>query len=156
MENYYFFWKSHSPFSNWYIVDFEYKGVKFNCSEQAMMWEKALSCNDELAAERVLSEPDPSKQKGIGRSLKNFNVSKWDSTKYEIVKDILRHKFGQNKELLKTLLKHSGKTFVEASPSDDIWGVGYAEANAIANIANWGQNLLGKMLTELAIEFKER
>jgi len=156
MENYHFFWESFSPFSNWHMCKFVYKGIRFNCSEQAMMWEKAMSCSDENAAARVLEEVDPSKQKAIGRSILNFNVQKWDSEKYETVKGILRHKFGQNPELKKALLKHSGKTFVEASPYDRIWGIGYSDIEALANMDNWGDNLLGKMLTELAIEFKER
>jgi ribA/ribD-fused uncharacterized protein len=152
MEKYYFFWEAFSPFSNWHLSDFTYKGVKFNCSEQAMMWEKCLCSGDEIAAERVLMESDPRNQKAIGRSIKNFNVEKWDSTKYEIVKDILRHKFAQNPSILKTLKKHAGETFVEASPYDRIWGIGFTEADAIANKSEWGTNLLGKMLTELATE----
>lgn len=152
MENYYFFWESFSPFSNWYLCDFTYKGIKFNCSEQAMMWEKCLSSNDEVAAERVLAESEPRNQKGIGRSIINFNVPKWDSTKYEIVKDILRHKFSQNAGLLKLLKKHTGDTFVEASPYDRIWGIGFTKEDALSNKDKWGDNLLGKMLTELALE----
>jgi len=155
MVNYYFFWKAFSPFSNWYLCDFTYKGVKFNCSEQAVMWEKCICSDDKIAAEKVLMETNPQEQKKIGRSIRNFNAEKWDSTKYEIVKDILRHKFSQNTSIKKTLLKHAGDIFVEASPYDAIWGIGFDEENAMENIDKWGTNLLGKMLTELAIEFKE-
>ena len=42
---YTFFWGGGTPFSNWTKSKFTYKGIEFNCSEQAMMWEKALCEN---------------------------------------------------------------------------------------------------------------
>lgn len=36
---YKFFW--NGPFSNWYLQDFTWNNIKFNCAEQAMMWAKA-------------------------------------------------------------------------------------------------------------------
>jgi ribA/ribD-fused uncharacterized protein len=52
------------------------------------------------------------------------------------------------------LLENKGKTFVEASPYDKIWGIGYDVENAIENLNDWGQNLLGKILTELSNEIE--
>jgi hypothetical protein len=40
-EEFVFFWKSHSPYSQWYISDFIVKGNTFNCAEQYMMYSKA-------------------------------------------------------------------------------------------------------------------
>ena len=47
--------------------------------------------------------------------------------------------------------KFDGKTFVEASPYDRIWGVGLAQDDpAIDDERNWkGRNLLGKAITEV-------
>ena len=64
----------------------------------------------------------------------------------------LREKFLQNSEHMAALKAHNDKIIVEASPEDRIWGIGYSERNAMANIADWGENLLGKMITELASE----
>ena len=41
------------------------------------------------------------------------------------------------------------KEFVEASPYDRIWGIGYSEKDALENIPYWGENLLGKIITDL-------
>jgi ribA/ribD-fused uncharacterized protein len=71
---------------------------------------------------------------------------------YELVKKGLREKFSQNIELKKILLSHKQFVIVEASPFDRIWGIGYGNKDAINNINNWGENLLGKILTELANE----
>lgn len=40
-EEFVFFWKSHSPYSQWYIGDFTVNGITFNCAEQYMMYGKA-------------------------------------------------------------------------------------------------------------------
>jgi ribA/ribD-fused uncharacterized protein len=42
MQDYQFFWKSKSPFSQWYISEFEDDDNKFMCSEQYMMYYKSL------------------------------------------------------------------------------------------------------------------
>lgn len=61
----------------------------------------------------------------------------------------IKAKFDQNPELKSLLLssEFDGKTFVEASPFDRIWGIGYDENHALQNISDWGENLLGKTLT---------
>lgn len=41
----------------------------------------------------------------------------------------------------------NGKFFVEASPFDRVWGIGYDQDHALQNQSNWGENLLGKTLT---------
>lgn len=61
----------------------------------------------------------------------------------------IKAKFDQNPELKSLLLssEFDGKTFVEASPFDRIWGIDYDENHALQNISDWGENLLGKTLT---------
>lgn len=151
-NTYKFFWKSFSPFSNWYLCDFKYKNVDFTSSEQAMMWEKALYFGDMVSADKILKTSDPKIQKALGRSISNFNAERWDVVKFQLVKEINRCKFQQNTKLFVTLKKHQGITLVEASPFDRIWGIGYSEDDALNNIDNWGENLLGKLLTELSNE----
>lgn len=149
---YKFFWGSY--FSNWYILDFEVDGITYNCGEQYMMYQKALTFNDIETANMIMIEVVPSKQKKLGRQVKNFNQKLWDKVKYDLVKKGLRKKFTQHEHLRKYLLQYKNFQIVEASPYDRIWGIGYDSKNALENIDNWGENLLGKILTDLAQEIK--
>lgn len=57
--------------------------------------------------------------------------------------------FSQNEELKQQLLWTHPKTLVEASPYDQIWGIGLSEDDPKAwNKLTWrGKNLLGEILT---------
>lgn len=57
--------------------------------------------------------------------------------------------FSQNEELKQQLLCTHPKTLVEASPYDQIWGIGLSEDDPKAwNKLTWrGKNLLGEILT---------
>lgn len=151
-KEYTFFWRNKSPFSNWFKSDFIHQNVQFNCAEQAMMHHKALLFNDTYIATKILLVKNPSEHKALGRQVKNYSEDVWVENRERIVKDILRSKFSSSTFLANYLLEHRGTTIVEASPYDRIWGIGYEEHNALENIDNWGLNLLGKLLTELAHE----
>lgn len=43
-------------------------------------------------------------------------------------------------------LKMQKLSSLQASPTDRIWGVGFAAANAEANRESWGENRLGKAI----------
>jgi ribA/ribD-fused uncharacterized protein len=149
---YIFFWDG--MFSNWYESPFTVDGTTFNCGEQYMMYQKAITFNDADTADRILQARHPREHKALGREVKNFNSKKWDEVKYSLVKSGLREKFLQNEKLKAYLLKHKGCTMVEASPYDRIWGIGFNAGSAMENIDRWGENLLGKILTELANEIE--
>jgi len=147
---YKFFWGT--LFSNWYPSEFIVDGVKFNCGEQYMMYQKAKLFGDTNSMNEILISELPREQKVIGRGVKNFKPEVWNEKKYELVKKGLREKFIQNESLLKELLKYKEYQFVEASPYDNIWGIGFDELHALENKRNWGENLLGKIITELCEE----
>jgi ribA/ribD-fused uncharacterized protein len=147
---YMFFW--NGIFSNWYESYFDINGIRYNCGEQYMMHQKAITFNDQETANKILRSSSPSKQKKLGREVSNFNPKQWDLVKYELVKTGLREKFNQNPKLKTFLLKYKDFQIVESSPEDRIWGIGFYGDEAIENIQNWGENLLGKVLTDLAIE----
>ena len=157
---YHFFWGG--IYSNWYKCPIEINrielerglifdtlGRKFNCSEQAMMFFKALLFEDYKIAEKIILESNPRKQKALGREIKNFDSESWDLVKEEIVLQILTCKFKQNFHLREQLIKENCDLFVEASPHDRIWGIGFDEKNALNNKDKWGENLLGKLITNV-------
>jgi hypothetical protein len=150
MENnkYKFFWKGQ--FSNWYLSDFTVNNIIFNCGEQYMMYAKAIFFNDIDTSRQILRTNIPAEQKALGRKVKNYDDSAWNEVRYDLVKKGLIEKFKQNEALSKYLNQYKNYELVEASPYDRIWGIGYSESDAMDNIDNWGTNLLGKILTEIA------
>lgn len=155
---YLFFWShkksSHltvNCFSQWYDCKFQVHDVVYHSAEQYMMAEKAKLFNDEETLLAILSTQNPGKAKALGRQVKNFNQEVWDKYKFEIVKRGNFHKFYQNKELLDFLLNTKNHVLVEASPVDDIWGIGMAKEheNAKAPYFWKGENLLGFNLMEV-------
>ena len=147
---YFFFYRS--KLSNWNFSKFVVDGITYNCGEQYMMHQKALTFGDLETAKQIMSMVEPSVQKALGRKVTNFNQSVWDNVKYDLIKKGLRERFNQNPHLKELLLKDKGCVFVEASPVDRIWGIGFNESEAEENIDKWGENLLGKILTDLSNE----
>lgn len=150
MNKYYFFWKN--KLSNWTPSIFVVNNITYNCGEQYMMHQKALYFNDIEIANQIMNETDPRTIKDLGRKVRNYVDSEWNAVRYDIVKAGLYQRFNQNQQLKNFLVSKKDYILVEASPFDKIWGIGYDEEHALDNIDNWGQNLLGKILTELANE----
>ncbi len=155
-EKFKFFWKSHSIFSNWYISSFEIDGIEFNCSEQYMMYAKAMLFKDTHMAKRILSEAEPEEQKKLGRRVKGFDRDIWEENCKAIVYDACKAKFEQNAPLLKKIMATDGYILVEASPFDTIWGIGLrADDPAALDRKTWrGKNYLGEILTTLRENLK--
>ena len=156
-----FFWRS-GPFTQWYPSKF--KGTseydesqverEFCNAEQWMMYNKALLFGDVVVADDIMQTTDPKRIKALGRKAKNFSEPVWVKHRQKIVYEGNKLKFTQNESLLETLLGTGHKTFVEASPSDKIWGIGMTENDPNAVHPNkWrGLNLLGQILTQLRDE----
>lgn len=153
MKEYYFFW--NGPFSNWHNSWFTIDGMRFNCGEQYMMYMKAMTFKDLSMADEIMKTLSPAKQKKLGRWVKNYDDKIWSEVRYDIVRVGLLEKFKQNQQLKEFLLNHKNFTIVEASPYDNIWGIGYTEHEAIENIDSWGENLLGKMMNDIAKELDD-
>lgn len=156
-DKYTFFYKTRHPFSNWHPANFEdQNGVKYNCSEQYMMYQKAILFGDLDAANDILFARYPKEQKEIGRRVKNFDHKAWDSKAKQIVYEGCKLKFSQNPSMKKVLMETKGTLLVEASPYDRIWGIGLAENDpGIHDPLNWnGLNWLGEVLTELREYFE--
>lgn len=145
-----FFFSERDQFSNWFISDFEVKGVRFNCVEQFMMYCKAKLFGDESTANAIMAATHPRDQKALGRSVTGYDDAEWCSRRVRIVAHGCYAKFSQNDVLRRALLETGDTVLVEASPYDRIWGVGLAEHDPrILDPRQWrGQNLLGIALAD--------
>lgn len=152
-----YFWSG--IYSNWYKSDFEIAGQTYNCCEQYMMAEKARLFKDEEMEQAIMITKDPSKQKAMGRNVRNFDQKIWEQYALNIVYQANYAKFSQNPELKQILLDTGEKMIVEASPTDTIWGVGLHEDDPlILDESNWkGRNWLGIaiMNARMTISFEE-
>ena len=145
--------------SNFFRANFKYTSRfngeehEFFCTEQAFMYEKAICFGDTATAKKILQSGTPMDAKELGRQVKPFDTDTWEQYRYDVMVAVNKEKYLQNPDLLKRLMdpKFDGKTFVEASPIDGIWGIRMPQGTpGIDDEANWrGRNLLGKALTEV-------
>jgi len=158
------FFRSGSPFSNWYAdplsgqdYQFQINGVKYVCSEQYMMAEKARLFKDDYNLNRIMSTKSPREHKRMGRLVNNFNPKTWDANCQQIVRTGLIAKFSQHSGAQKALLNTGDMIICEASPYDKIWGVGMADTHPdIQDPSKWhGTNYLGKILMEVRTILKQ-
>lgn len=150
--NYHFFYGG--PYSQWAPSEFDFCGVHFNTAEQFMMLGKAIVAGNDDFAAQIMAALEPSQQKALGRKIPDFPVKEWNFIKYDIVLLGNFLKFtqcgGYNNHLMKTE-DPTIELFVEASPTDKIWGIGLSEFDAQGTTPDqWkGENLLGKVVTEI-------
>lgn len=142
-------------FSQWYISPFTVEGIRYNCAEQYMMYNKAVLFNDFQIAKRILEVNDPKMQKALGRQVQDFNPKVWDKKAYSIVLEGNIAKFKANR-VIRTVMKGTTGDFVECSPYDRIWGVGLGmdHPDRLYPIRWKGKNLLGKALTQTRKELE--
>jgi ribA/ribD-fused uncharacterized protein len=144
------------PFSNWLACDFEVDGVKYVSTEQYMMAEKARLFGDKIAADEIMATTDPQKAKIWGRKVGNFDAKVWNEKARDIVYKGCHAKFKQNIGLFYLLMDTDGTTLVEASPTDQIWGIGWGDDDkeALSRDTWQGSNWLGEVLTKVREDLK--
>lgn len=147
-DDYVFFWKG--IFSQWWpskIVDVN--GMEYTHAEQYMMYQKAILFKDFETAHQIMVATTPREYQKLGRQVHNFDQSIWDKSCRTIVFIGNYLKYTQDSDCMKALNETRDRLLVEASPYDRIWGIGYAETEAEANIPNWGKNYLGHAITDV-------
>lgn len=156
-DQFLFFW-GHQPssdgtitkscLSQWWEAPFQVDDITYKTAEHWMMAEKARLFKDEVALQNILIANTPAEVKAQGRLIKNFNLDVWDKHKLAIVWNGNFHKFTSNPELKSFLLSTGDQILVEASPYDNVWGIGMAADDIDArNQDKWkGENLLGFIL----------
>lgn len=137
--------------SQWWECDFVYDGMTFKSTEHWMMYKKALLFNDLNIAALILKCNSPGEAKKLGREVSNFENDVWNQHRMNIVVEGNVLKFSQNKDLETFLLNTKDRILVEASPVDEIWGVGLSkDSEKIHNPNTWrGLNLLGFALMQV-------
>jgi len=163
---YIFFW-GHRPnpdgsigkscFSQWWESEFEQDDLTFRTAEHWMMYKKAELFDDMEIARRILDVRSPAEAKKLGRQVKNFDEMTWLKHRSEIVVKGNCLKFSQHDDHRDFLLKTGTRILVEASPVDNIWGIGLAkDADNIQDPYTWkGLNLLGFALMEVRDRLSE-
>lgn len=155
---YLFFWGHKKPskgvskscFSQWYEASFTVGKNQYMTAEHFMMNQKALLFNDQEAAKKLLKAENPGAAKAIGREVRGFDQRVWEQHRFKIVVEGNLAKFKAHEALKNFLLGTGDQVLVEASPVDQIWGIGLDEHHPDRfNPNNWkGENLLGFALME--------
>jgi hypothetical protein len=137
-------------FSQWWPVTFTVDGVEYASAEHFMMAAKARLFGDDEVVTEILAASHPGEAKALGRKVRGFDDDVWARHRFDLVVAGNVAKFGQHAELRDFLLGTGDRVLVEASPRDQVWGIGLAASNErAADPENWrGLNLLGFALME--------
>ncbi|MBX2871832.1 MAG: NADAR family protein [Saprospiraceae bacterium] len=148
---------NQSCLSQWWQQGFQHEGIYYRTAEHWMMAEKARLFQDQTSLPLILKANTPLEAKKMGRKVKGFELDTWQAHAYEIVKKGNLYKFSQHAALRAFLLSTGEKVLVEASPYDQIWGIGLAkEAPQAKDPRDWlGTNLLGFALMEVRDQLRE-
>jgi ribA/ribD-fused uncharacterized protein len=122
----YIYYRRHC-FNNWHYSNFVFEGIQFDCSEQYLMWAKAIFFGDTETAVLILAAQCPLEAKERGDKIKGVDESIWSRECVSLAVMGLCAKFSQNPRMKKELLDTQSKIIVEANPHDRIWGVGLEE-----------------------------
>ncbi|KAK6213723.1 hypothetical protein QIS74_09725 [Colletotrichum tabaci] len=162
-----YFWRETGPegyLSQWWTRDpftiaataSSSPPITFMTAEHYMMHGKALLFADANAALAILRADHPRKVKALGRRVHGFDGARWDAERERVVREGNLLKFRGAPHLRERLLATGSRELVEASPTDRIWGIGFAPDKAPASDRGcWGLNLLGKVLMEVREALRE-
>ncbi|XP_056021445.1 riboflavin biosynthesis protein VVA0006-like isoform X2 [Ostrea edulis] len=156
-EHFYHFYGKDSPFSNFHPARFTLEGIAYSCSEQYMMYQKAVLFHDEKQAKEILKASDPLTMKMLGRKVKHFDDDVWTKRCVDIVKTGVLAKFKQNQHLERALIDTYPRILAEATPRSPLWGIGLGLKDPQINSRrSWrGKNWLGYLLTDVRNQIME-
>jgi ribA/ribD-fused uncharacterized protein len=144
--------------SQWYPSEIQLDGLCFPTAEHYMMWRKARLFGDPEVERKLLGDDSPAVAKQLGRSVRNFRSDVWDRHRFDVVVQGSIAKFEQNEGLRSYLLQTRDCILAEASPVDNVWGIGFDAADPRAKDPPlWtGLNLLGFALMRVRERFASR
>ena len=97
------------------------------------MAEKTRLFHDHRAVELIMSSPNGSTCKSIGRGMRNFDSGVGDREKQNAVLSGTYAKFTQNPAIKSHLLISDNKLLDESSPLDTVWAIGLRADDPRAN-----------------------
>ena len=147
------------PMSNHYESEFMHNNIPLLTSENGWFYGKGMKNGQSELALKCLEAKSGAEAKYLSHGIRC--TEDWDNHKiaYDLMKDINRSKFQQVKEARNALHEcwQMGLEIVESVPTNQYctWGSGLTkEATLHTRKEGWyGDNMLGKILTELAVEF---
>jgi ribA/ribD-fused uncharacterized protein len=137
-------------FEHYYLSNFysklskpvRFDGKDYASTEHAYQAAKTL---DETEREKIRTAPSPGDAKRLGRRIKLRDD--WEDVKLDVMYDIVRQKFFENKDLGAKLVSTGEKQLVEGNDhGDTFWG---------CDRKNNGTNHLGKILMRVRDELRE-
>lgn len=145
----------HSPFSNWYPCEINYKDHPFKNIEQAYQYAKAIHCDDAAIAGKLLFTTNPYLAKNLGSKVSGLQLTDWDQKKMEVMMELVKIKF-EDPGLRNILIKTDNKHLVE-SGADKHYAAGLPFTSKDIYIQNkWtGQNKLGAILCDVRKYIKD-
>ena len=148
-DEYVYFYQD-TPLSNWWVSEpsIEYDNHTFTSSEALFMYLKAKLFRDEYMAD-IIASSFYDEAKALGSIVRNFDDAIWERERENAMYIALKAKLEVDSAYRETLLseEYKGKTFVEASPSDEIWGILRSIKEAYEGKEWKGLNLLGNLHT---------
>lgn len=140
-----FFKEQFSFLSNFYQSDITIDGKKWRTVEH---YYQAMKTKDIKLQEKIRSLKHPGEAKKYGRKIELRH--NWEKVKNKIMREALKAKFNQNKNLQKLLLKTYPDYLIEGNYwHDNTWGICYCKK--CENIK--GENRLGKLLMKIRNDF---
>ena len=138
--------------SNFYPFTFSYKGIRFQSSEHAYQYEKAMFLGDRELAEEVYGSQHAGQAKRFGSQLtyKNSNrpvFQSWEMKKKDIMRGILWEKSQQCDLFRSELMKTQNRKLTHNIPhtKDRFWATQYNKAGKTFP----GEDVFAKLLTEI-------
>lgn len=151
----YVYFYQNTPLSNWWTSEpyIPYDGHLFASSEALFMYLKAKVFRDDVIAQ-IMPKTHYDAAKALGGIVRNFSEDVWNREREKAMYIALRAKLAVDEAYKNTLLseEYKGKTFVEASPYDEVWGIKRSITDAVGGKEWNGLNLLGKLHTQLRDE----
>ena len=98
-----------------------------------MMASKARLFGDDSTPSMILATDDPREHKHLVRQVCHFDHDTWIHERENIAFRGNLDKFLQNENLRLTLLHTGERRLAEASPNDNIWGIGLRASDYLAS-----------------------
>lgn len=136
--------KPYGAFSNLYKRSIKFDGREYPTAEHAYQAGKARK---DAVREWILSAPSPALVAMAAHGLYTWDiVPNWSKIKFDRMRQVLRAKFTQHKDLRDLLLSTCSARLVEVGKVDNVVNRVWGEVNGK------GQNMLGVLLMELRDE----